>query len=282
MGYQLSVLELASPYRPTTLKYDRRLLQAVITLIDRCFAPSLLSYGQPVDSEHLRWRFIFRHSGAAFLAYRLASQALHPLPVKGGLAYGLLEFNPDQEKFTGPTLERAQAALNASKSFPDQSLLYDGGYQEDLLVNVQLANWRQLKSSISAAGYFISQMLEWQSPLYLSDCQVDVASLDFSGLLQEIQIIQAHINTDSELSHYSKADLSQLKPAQALDLLACFQKSRYHWQDILPKGYASPIAKAVGTSRQNIDYHFKNSQLANERSLAANICLSLTREEGYL
>ncbi|MDK6940254.1 hypothetical protein QP256_05030 [Aerococcus sp. UMB8487] len=222
---------------------------------------------------------VFKHSAAAFLAYRIFNQLLFPVRVDGGI--GLAPVTEDASQAGDQARTYAQRILLQSQSFPTSTVLYNADFFEDALVNTQLLHWASVKADQSEIQALLSLLYEMHYPLYLAADMEEEANLAL-GIQRIWQAKRKYLAQDEKLAAYQTLDLSAPKAILYRDIEEGLDRSQYYVTGFFKKGYAASIARIAQTSRQNIDYHLQNGRFSWERDTAAALVLQLAREEAAL
>ncbi|MDK6233732.1 hypothetical protein ACX3VT_05845 [Aerococcus sanguinicola] len=264
----ISVLQLACG----DLSINDPLWLTAQAFVREWFKPGLLASPQSGD-------LVFKHSAAAFLAYRIFNQLLFPLRVDGGIGLASVteDLSLDQER----ARSYAQTVLEQSQLFASSTVLYNADFLEDAIVNTQLLHWADLKAKQSEIQALLTLLYELHYPLYLAEDMQEEEHL-VRGIQRIWQAKNKYLAQDEKLAAYQTLDLSAPKAVRYRDIHEELGRSHYYVTGFFKKGYAASIARIAQTSRQNIDYHLQNGRFAWERDTAAALVLQLAREEAAL
>ncbi|MDO4671003.1 MAG: hypothetical protein Q4A67_05975 [Aerococcus sp.] len=279
---------------------DQQLVvRATFNLMNAIFQPSLLKNGT-FHLEENEMCFNFASAAPAFLLFRLFRSVAYPFELYGGIGYGWLDIDnnidqrtddlatADRSKTTqsvmsGSAYQRAKDALALSKQKKAPAhLLYNGGWQEDALINMWFTQWEAIKHQQSSMQQALSFPYERQVPLYLKLGMQPLTNWPNQDLNKIEALKRQAIHLHGWSAHYPQIDYAYHKPTKWLALEGTVGEVGMVMNGFFKKGYATVLADMIQTTRQNIDYHLHHGQFAQERNLAAAIVWQLQREEAVL
>ncbi|MDO4680510.1 MAG: hypothetical protein Q4A55_04575 [Aerococcus sp.] len=250
-------------------------LRATLNLMNAIFRPGLLQLGT-FERDRQRMQFIFQSSAPAFLLFRLFQMVATPFHLTAGIGYG--EMGEDQSAIPSGKMH-AQEALEQTRKHR-QGIVYNGGWQEDALINMWLNLWQDLKMAQSPMQRALSFPFERHLPLYLADQMTEITWPD-RDLNKIEQLKQTVVAANPSLSYPTLNHLIH-KPSKWADLLSVVSNEGLFIDHFFKKGYATVLAEMTQTTHQNIGYHFTAGKFARERNLSAAIVWQLLREEAVL
>lgn len=272
-----SILMVEYEFNQLQIDNQLQVIEQAVSILADHFSSSLAQVGYVMPHTKAQHFFVFTQSSYAFLAYRMLEQMIYPVQLVGSIGLGKSNMAEDGN-ISGDAWQQASKALVRAKEMSATSILYNAGFFEDGLLNMQLLNWSRLKQAQSETARIFSWAYEVQTPLTIGQATTQ-SDWQVERLLHLEQSKLPFFSATEKLHSHDQINFLFRKPAKWLDIHANLDKDSYLIEGFYRKGYATAISKMANTSRQNVDYHLKNGDFQLERNLVATIILQLEREE---
>lgn len=221
---------------------------------------------------------LFHSPQAAYLYYRMFSIYIHPIPIRAGIGFGILNVEINEKGTTGQdgsAYHNARHAIRTSDSNDSYPILLYSGSHNDLTLNTIIgisANIVQQQSILQNQKMLLAELL---SPLWSRSVLSSPGSASYDLIYLYKEKIRFLLNTrkqenldslnSSNLNYSSIVAEKQLSPIFAED---SYDSQKFVITDGKSRGLPTQLASILGISRQTIEKSMKSGNIYIARNMS--------------